>query len=163
MDFLLCARVVNAFVWRRGRVNAEALQTKLNSIIKYSLWDIYTERFLRDQPIIVKQPSEVYAVNPLCIQYLAKWIAFGAHISVPLAHHSHTECEYVENNIIKSFSSLFVHIFLLFFLPSAPLKPYCRTTNPLYRTSLFSAVFPPSTNPFPVPCFSCDNIAKPVQ
>lgn len=83
---------VNVFVWRRGKINSEILQTKLNSIITYSLWDIYIERFLREQPVIIEQPSEVY-VNPLCIQYLAKWIAFGAHISAPLAVHLRTERE----------------------------------------------------------------------
>lgn len=86
--------IVKLFVWRRGRVNMEALETKLTSAVTYSLWDIYIERFLWEQPIIIEQPSRTY-VNPLCIQYLSKWIAFGAHISVPLARHSQIYCRYV--------------------------------------------------------------------
>lgn len=81
-------------MWRRGRINIEALRIKLTSIISYSLWDIYIEQFLWEQPIIIEQPSKAY-VNPFCIQFLAKWIAFGAHISVPLARHSHIRCRYV--------------------------------------------------------------------
>lgn len=81
-------------MWRRGRINIEALRVKLTSIVSYALWDIYIERFLWEQPIIIEQPSKVY-VNPLCIQYLAKWIAFGARISVPLARHSHIQSRYV--------------------------------------------------------------------
>lgn len=86
--------IVKLFVWRRGRVNMEALHKKLTSAVNYSLWDIYIERFLRKQPIIIEQPSKIY-VNPLCIQYLSKWIAFGADISVPLARYSQIQCGYV--------------------------------------------------------------------
>lgn len=85
--------IVKLFVWRRGRVNMEALDKKLTSAVTYSLWDIYMEQFLWEQPIIIEQPSTSY-VNPLCTQYLSKWIAFGAHISVPLACHSRIQCRY---------------------------------------------------------------------
>lgn len=89
---ILC--LVKLFAWRRGRVNMEALQTKLTLIVTYSLWDIYIEQFLWEQPLIIEEPSETY-VNPLCINYLAKWIAFGASKSVPLARHSYIHCRYV--------------------------------------------------------------------
>jgi len=72
----------------------EALQAKLNSIVTNSLWDIYIERFLFEQPIVIEEPSETY-VNPLCVQYLAKWIAFGSRLSIPLARYSHLNCGYV--------------------------------------------------------------------
>lgn len=91
-SFIVC--LVKLFAWRRGRVNMEALQTKLTSIVTYSLWDIYIEQFLWEQPLIIEEPSKTY-VNPLCINYLAKWIAFGASKSVPLARHSHIHCRYV--------------------------------------------------------------------
>lgn len=86
---MLC--LVKVFMWRRGRINIEALQIKLTSIITYSMWDIYIERFLWEHPILIEQTSKIY-VNPLCFQYLAKWIAFGARISAPLASHSHIQC-----------------------------------------------------------------------
>lgn len=82
------------FVWCRGRVNMEALQTKLTSIITYSLWDIYMEQFLKEQPIIIEDPPETH-VNPLCIKYLAKWMVFGAQSTVALAQYSHIQCRYV--------------------------------------------------------------------
>lgn len=78
-------------MWWRGRDNMEVLQQKLTSTVTYSLWDIYIERFLWEQPLIIEQPSEIY-VNPLCIQFLAKWLAFGARKSVPLAYHSKILC-----------------------------------------------------------------------
>ena len=78
-------------MWWRGRDNMEVLQQKLTSTVTHSLWDIYIERFLWEQPLIIEQPSEIY-VNPLCIQFLAKWLAFGARKSVPLAYHSKILC-----------------------------------------------------------------------
>ncbi|VVC31045.1 Hypothetical protein CINCED_3A015141 [Cinara cedri] len=95
---------VNVFVWRRGRINTEVLQTKLNSTITHSLWDIYMERFLWEQPIIIEKTSEVY-VNPLCIHYLAKWIAFGAQISAPLAVHSRIDREININHVLREFKT----------------------------------------------------------
>lgn len=72
----------------------EALQAKLKLIITYSLWDIYMEQFLKEQPIIIEQSLVTY-VNPLCIKYLAKWIEFGAQSSVSLAHYSKIQCRCV--------------------------------------------------------------------
>jgi len=78
----------------------EALQMKMTAIIINSLWDIYIERFLWEQPIIIEEPSKIY-VNPLCVQYLAKWIAFGAQLQVPLARHFQIQCRYVKTKIIS--------------------------------------------------------------
>lgn len=69
----------------------EPLQKKMNSIVTYSLWDYYVERYFCEQPIIIEEPNEAY-VNPLCIQFLTKWIAFGARLGVPLARHSEIQC-----------------------------------------------------------------------
>lgn len=72
----------------------EAIQKKVTSLITYSLWDIYIERFLWEKSIIIEESNKTF-VNPLCIQFLAKWVAFGAHLSVPLAHYSQLQCRYV--------------------------------------------------------------------
>lgn len=86
--------LVKLFVWSRGKVNLETLQITLISIVTSSLWDIYIEQFLWENPIIIEKLPEAF-VNPLCTQYLAKWIAFGARLSVPLALHSQLNCRYV--------------------------------------------------------------------
>lgn len=86
--------LVKIFAWCHGRINMEALQTKLTSIITSSLWDIYMEQFLKEHPIIIEEPPETH-VNPLCIKYLAKWMAFGAQSTVSLAQYSQILCRYV--------------------------------------------------------------------
>jgi len=71
----------------------ESLQKKITSIVTYTLWDIYLEQFFYEETIVIEKPGA--SVNPLCIQFLTKWIAFGARLGVPFAHHFQIQCRYV--------------------------------------------------------------------
>lgn len=86
--------LVKLYVWFRGRIPIDNLQILVTSIVTHSLWDIYMVNFLKEQPIIIEEQLKTY-VNPLCIQYLTKWLSVGARISVPLSHHSQIQCRYV--------------------------------------------------------------------
>lgn len=85
--------LVKIFVWSRGSIVMESLQTKITTILTYTLWDIYLEQFFYEEAIVIEKP-EAY-VNPLCIQFLTKWIAFGARQGIPFARHSQIQCRYV--------------------------------------------------------------------
>ncbi|XP_050530001.1 KICSTOR complex protein SZT2-like isoform X2 [Daktulosphaira vitifoliae] len=102
IDMNSCAKI---HIWRRGRINMEALLAKLSLVIKYTLWDINVEQFLKNQPVVIKSDQLKNYINPLYIKHLAKWIAFGAQISAPLACHSQVQYKISINHVLREFKT----------------------------------------------------------
>ncbi|XP_050434218.1 uncharacterized protein LOC126841666 isoform X2 [Adelges cooleyi] len=94
-------------VWRRGRVNMEALQAKLTVIISNTLWDVSVEQFLKEQPIAIESDQQPPAchLNALYAQHLARWIAFGARTSAPLARHSRIQHRISVDHVLREFKT----------------------------------------------------------